>query len=82
MANISGVVKSIQDIMRKDAGINGDAQRLEQLAWMFFLKMFNDREAELELRDDKYKSPLMKKGLPGTRYSSSSTPNSYPNLKR
>ena len=60
MSNVSGVVKSIQDIMRKDAGINGDAQRLEQLAWIFFLKMFSDREAELELRDDKYKSPLSK----------------------
>lgn len=57
MSNISGIVKSIQDIMRKDAGTYGDAQRLEQLGWMFFLKILDDREVELEL-DDNYKSPL------------------------
>jgi type I restriction enzyme M protein len=44
--------------MRKDAGTYGDAQRLEQLGWMFFLKIFDDREAELELIRDGYKSPL------------------------
>src|SRR2546425_7910868 len=49
MANVSNIVKSIQDIMRKDAGTYGDAQRLEQLGWMFFLKIFDDREKELEL---------------------------------
>ena len=58
MANVSNVVKSIQDIMRKDAGTYGDAQRLEQLGWMFFLKIFDDREKELELLRDRYKSPL------------------------
>ena len=52
------IVKTIQDIMRKDAGIYGDAQRLEQLGWMFFLKIFDDREKELELLRDNYKSPL------------------------
>lgn len=46
--------------MRKDAGTYGDAQRLEQLGWMFFLKIFDDREEELELRLDNYKSPLAK----------------------
>ena len=44
--------------MRKDAGTYGDAQRISQLCWMFFLKIFNDREKELELLRDNYKSPL------------------------
>ncbi len=60
MANVSNLVKTIQDIMRKDAGTYGDAQRLEQLGWMFFLKIFDDREQELELLRDNYKSPLAK----------------------
>src|SRR5438093_3821696 len=58
MSNVSSLVKSIQDIMRKDAGTYGDAQRLEQLGWMFFLKIFDDREKELELLRDDYESPL------------------------
>ncbi|MBI5250746.1 MAG: SAM-dependent DNA methyltransferase [Desulfomonile tiedjei] len=58
MSNISTIVKSIQDIMRKDAGTYGDAQRLEQLGWMFFLKIFDDREKELELLHDEYRSPI------------------------
>jgi type I restriction enzyme M protein len=58
MPNVSTLVKSIQDIMRKDAGTYGDAQRLEQLGWMFFLKIFDDREKELELLRDAYGSPL------------------------
>lgn len=58
MANVSTLVKSIQDIMRKDAGTYGDAQRLEQLGWLFFLKIFDDREKELELLRDDYRSPL------------------------
>jgi type I restriction enzyme M protein len=58
MANVSNLVKTIQDIMRKDAGTYGDAQRLEQLGWMFFLKIFDDREKELELLRDSYRSPL------------------------
>ncbi|WP_297954668.1 class I SAM-dependent DNA methyltransferase [uncultured Desulfobulbus sp.] len=58
MANVSTLVKSIQNIMRKDAGTYGDAQRLEQLGWMFFLKIFDDREKELELLLDDYASPL------------------------
>lgn len=44
--------------MRKDAGVDGDAQRISQLGWMFFLKIFEDRESEAELFDDKYRSPL------------------------
>ena len=58
MPNVSNVVKSIQDIMRKDAGTYGDAQRLEQLGWLFFLKIFDDREREMALLRDAYKSPL------------------------
>ena len=58
MSNVSGVIKSIQDIMRKDVGVDGDAQRISQLVWMFFLKIFDDRETEIELLEDSYKSPL------------------------
>ena len=42
-------VKSIQDIMRQDAGVDGDAQRISQLSWMFFLKIIDDQDQELEL---------------------------------
>jgi type I restriction enzyme M protein len=58
MANISGVIKSIRDIMRQDTGLNGDAQRIEQLGWMLFLKIFSDKDKELEMMDDKYNSPI------------------------
>ncbi|HYH94899.1 class I SAM-dependent DNA methyltransferase [Hyalangium sp.] len=51
-------IKSIQDLMRKDAGVDGDAQRISQLVWMLFLKVLDDHEAEQELRDSGYKSPL------------------------
>lgn len=44
--------------MRKDVGVDGDAQRISQLVWMLFLKIFDDRELELEVLEDKYKSPL------------------------
>lgn len=58
MTNITGVIKSIQDIMRKDVGVDGDAQRISQLVWMIFLKILDDREAELELIEDDFVSPL------------------------
>ena len=58
MSNVSGIIKSIQDIMRKDVGVDGDAQRISQLVWLFFLKIVDDREDELELTEDDYKSPL------------------------
>lgn len=54
--SLTSTVKSIQDIMRKDAGVDGDAQRLSQLVWMLFLKIFDDRDQELELMDDAYVS--------------------------
>lgn len=58
MANISGVIKSIRDIMWQDTGLNGDAQRIEQLGWMLFLKIFSDKDKELEITDDNYTSPI------------------------
>src|SRR5207244_10438471 len=56
--SVSTTVKTIQDIMRKDAGVDGDAQRINQLVWMFFLKIFDDRESEKELLEDDYRSPM------------------------
>ena len=41
MTNLSSFVKRLRDIMRNDAGINGDAQRIEQIAWMLFLKVYD-----------------------------------------
>lgn len=58
MSNISGILKSIRDIMWQDIGLNGDAQRIEQLGWMLFLKIFSDKDRELELLNSKYKSPI------------------------
>lgn len=56
--SISNVIKSIQDIMRKDAGVDGDAQRISQLGWMLFLKIFDDHEKQQELVHDDYTSPV------------------------
>lgn len=58
MSNISGIIKSIRDIMWQDSGLNGDAQRIEQLGWMLFLKIFSDKDRELEMMNDKYTSPI------------------------
>jgi type I restriction enzyme M protein len=52
------VVKSIQDIMRQDVGVDGDAQRLSQLCWMFFLKIIDDQDQQLEVLQDGYRSPI------------------------
>ncbi|MDD5321518.1 MAG: class I SAM-dependent DNA methyltransferase [Methylococcales bacterium] len=51
-------VKSIQQIMWKDAGVDGDAQRLSQLCWMFFLKIIDDQDQQLEMMLDNYRSPI------------------------
>ncbi|MCR5225868.1 MAG: type I restriction-modification system subunit M [Eubacterium sp.] len=56
MSNLSSFVKRIRDIMRNDAGINGDAQRIEQIAWMLFLKVYDAKEQDWELDDDDYQS--------------------------
>jgi type I restriction enzyme M protein len=58
MSNIGGVIKSIRDIFRKDPGLSGDAQRIEQLGWMIFLKLFDDKDKEKEILNPKYKSPI------------------------
>ena len=56
MANLSGFVKRLRDIMRNDAGINGDAQRIEQIAWMLFLKVYDAKEQDWEWDDENYVS--------------------------
>ncbi|TCS02866.1 class I SAM-dependent DNA methyltransferase [Caulobacter sp. BK020] len=61
MSNVSGAVKSIQDIMRKDVGVDGDAQRISQMVWMIFLKIYDDREEELELTEPDFRSPIPEK---------------------
>jgi type I restriction enzyme M protein len=58
--SIGSTIKSIQDIMRKDVGVDGDAQRIGQLVWMLFLKIYDDRESEWQLLDDEFKSVLPK----------------------
>ena len=62
--SISSVIKSLQDIMRKDAGVDGDAQRLGQMSWLLFLKIFDAQEEELEFeQDDAYQAPIPEKYL-------------------
>ncbi|BDF79015.1 HsdM family class I SAM-dependent methyltransferase [Pyramidobacter piscolens] len=56
MSNISGFVKRIRDIMRNDPGINGDAQRIEQIAWMLFLKVYDAKEQDWDIDEDNYES--------------------------
>lgn len=57
--SLTTTIKSIQDIMRKDVGVDGDAQRIGQLVWLLFLKIWDDRERELELIEDVFVSPLV-----------------------
>ena len=61
--SISSVIKSIQDIMRQDAGVDGDAQRLSQLSWLLFLKIFDAQEEALEFEQENYKTPIPEKYL-------------------
>ena len=49
---MSALIKSLEDIMRKDAGLNGDAQYIEQITWLLFLKAFDAKEMEWEFRPD------------------------------
>lgn len=58
MANVGAVISSIRNIMRQDRGISGDAQRLEQLGWMLFLKIIDDKDQELEIIKDNYVSVI------------------------
>ena len=61
MANISAVINNIRNVMRQDRGISGDAQRLEQLGWMLFLKIIDDKDQELEILHDNYTSVIPEK---------------------
>ncbi|WP_406826860.1 N-6 DNA methylase [Pedobacter sp. KACC 23697] len=56
--SLSTLIKTIQDIMRKDVGVDGDAQRISQMVWLLFLKIFDDKEKEWEITIENYKSPL------------------------
>ena len=59
--SVRNIVKSIQDVMRQDVGVDGDAQRISQLCWMFFLKIIDDQDQEMELMQEEYKSPITEK---------------------
>src|SRR6202046_3485001 len=59
--SVRTTVKSIQDIMRQDSGVDGDAQRISQLCWMFFLKIIDDQDQQFELIQDGHHSPIPKK---------------------
>ena len=56
--SLTTLIKAIQDIMRKDVGVDGDAQRISQMVWLIFLKIFDDKEQEWQLTVPGYKSPL------------------------
>lgn len=59
--NIGTMIKRLQDIMRQDAGVNGDAQRIEQIVWMLFLKLYDAKESEWEIIEDDYRSIIPEK---------------------
>jgi type I restriction enzyme M protein len=61
MSNITTNIKGIRDIMRKDTGVDGDAQRISQMVWMLFMKIFSDKEDEWEITIDNYQSPIPEK---------------------
>ena len=61
MANVAAVISSIRNTMRKDRGISGDAQRLEQLGWMLFLNIIDDKDQELEILKNDYQSVIPEK---------------------
>lgn len=61
MPNINSIIKNVRNIMRQDRGVSGDAQRLEQLGWLLFLKILDDKDQELELIRDRYISVIPKK---------------------
>lgn len=58
---VGALVKKIQNIMREDAGVNGNAQRIEQMVWMFFLKIYDAKEEEWEIVQDDYESIIPEK---------------------
>jgi len=61
MPNISSIIKNVRNIMRQDRGVSGDAQRLEQLGWLLFLKILDDNDQSLELIRDGYRSVIPQK---------------------
>ena len=56
MSNVGSFVKRIRDVMRNDAGVNGDAQRIEQIAWILFLKVYDSKEKDWETEEENYRS--------------------------
>ena len=58
--SLSTTIKSLQDIMRKDAGVDGDAQRIGQLGWLLFFKIYSDLELEAAIENEHYVSPIPK----------------------
>jgi type I restriction enzyme M protein len=56
--SINNFVKRLQDVMRNDAGVNGDAQRIEQMVWLLFLKVYDAKEELWEFHQDNYKSVI------------------------
>jgi type I restriction enzyme M protein len=61
MSNTTSIIKSIRDVMRKDTGVDGDAQRISQMVWMLFMKIFADKENEWKESIKGYESPIPKK---------------------
>ena len=61
MSNLNGLIKKLRDVMRNDPGINGDAQRIEQIVWMLFLKVYDAKEEEWEYDGDSYTSVIPEK---------------------
>ncbi|HAY3507240.1 N-6 DNA methylase [Elizabethkingia anophelis] len=59
--NITTIIRSIRNIMRKDEGVDGDAQRISQMVWMLFMKIFADKEDEWKISRKEYKSPIPEK---------------------
>ena len=60
MSNISTLIKNVRNTMRQDRGVSGDAQRLEQLGWLLFLKILDEKDQELEIINKNYKSVIPK----------------------
>lgn len=58
---LGSLIKNLRNIMRNDAGVNGDAQRIEQMTWLFFLKIYDAKEEEWEFHDDVYESIIPEK---------------------
>lgn len=59
--SLTNSIKTIQDIMRKNVGLAGDAQRIAQLVWMLFLKVLDEQEKMRERSDRVYTSPIKEK---------------------